>query len=170
MVQIDVRGAAGRSKGVPGSISGLKPRRTGPKILIFTPFLPPLFRMGPHGVGGIGRKPQNGRSHRQSDTAATERQTSHHNSLRLMLGPRGPFKGPRGPLKGSRGPSKGPRGPLKGPRGPLKGPRGYLKGPPGPSKAPRGPLKGTQGRSGNWLVGSSQSAGFWKLKLKFVFR
>ena len=49
MVQIDVRGAPGPSKGVPGSISGLKPRKTGPKILIFTPFLPPLFRTGPSG-------------------------------------------------------------------------------------------------------------------------
>jgi len=29
--KIDVRGAPGRSKGVPGSISGLKRRRTGPK-------------------------------------------------------------------------------------------------------------------------------------------
>ena len=37
MVQIDVRGAPGQSQGVPGSISGLKPRRTGPQILICTP-------------------------------------------------------------------------------------------------------------------------------------
>ena len=37
MVQIDVRGTPGRSKEVPGSISGLKPRKNGPKILIFTP-------------------------------------------------------------------------------------------------------------------------------------
>jgi len=43
LVQIDVRGAPGRSKGVPGSISGLKPRKNGPKILIFTPFLPPFL-------------------------------------------------------------------------------------------------------------------------------
>ena len=34
------------SKGVPGLISGLKPRKNGPKILIFTPFLPPLFGTG----------------------------------------------------------------------------------------------------------------------------
>ena len=31
-------GAPGRSKGVPASISGLKPRRTGPKILMLTHF------------------------------------------------------------------------------------------------------------------------------------
>ena len=37
MVQIDVREAPGRSKGAPGSISVLKHRKTGPKILIFTP-------------------------------------------------------------------------------------------------------------------------------------
>ena len=42
-----VRGAPGRSKGVPGSISGLKTRKNGPKILIFTPFLLHLFRTGP---------------------------------------------------------------------------------------------------------------------------
>ena len=32
LVQIDVPGEPLRSRGVPGSISGLKPRRTGPKI------------------------------------------------------------------------------------------------------------------------------------------
>ena len=35
LVQIDVPGEPRRSRGVPGSISGLKPRKTGPKI--FTP-------------------------------------------------------------------------------------------------------------------------------------
>ena len=32
MVQIDFPGKPLRSRGVPGSISGLKPRKTGPKI------------------------------------------------------------------------------------------------------------------------------------------
>jgi len=52
LVQIDVRGVPGRSRGVPGSISGLKPRKTVPIILIFTPFLPSLFRTGPYIVRG----------------------------------------------------------------------------------------------------------------------
>ena len=47
MVQVDVRGAPGRSRGVPGLISGLKPRRNGPKILILTPFLPSFFGRAP---------------------------------------------------------------------------------------------------------------------------
>ena len=38
MVQIDVRGAPGRSNGVLGWISGLKPWRTGPKIFSQTAF------------------------------------------------------------------------------------------------------------------------------------
>ena len=36
LVQIDVPGEPGRSKGVPGSISGPEPRKTGPKILLKT--------------------------------------------------------------------------------------------------------------------------------------
>ena len=39
LVQIDVRGGPGRSRGVPVSISGLKSRKTGPKI-----FSPTAFR------------------------------------------------------------------------------------------------------------------------------
>ena len=46
-------GAPGRSKGVPGLISGLKPRKNGPKILMFTPFLPSLFRTGPYLAGSF---------------------------------------------------------------------------------------------------------------------
>ena len=57
MVQIDVRGAPGRSKGVPGSISGLKPRKTGPKILIFIPrplFEKPLLATADRRTSGRG--------------------------------------------------------------------------------------------------------------------
>jgi len=45
LVQIDVRGAPGRSKGVPGSISGLKRRKTGPKSFTFYP--PGVLLKGP---------------------------------------------------------------------------------------------------------------------------
>ena len=45
-MQIDVRGGPGRCRGVPGSISWLKPRKNVPKILIFTLFLPPFLGRG----------------------------------------------------------------------------------------------------------------------------
>ena len=38
MVRIDVPGKPRRSRGVPGSIFGLKPRKTGPKIFSQTAF------------------------------------------------------------------------------------------------------------------------------------
>jgi len=43
-VQIDVRGAPGRSKGVPASISGLQPRKPGPQIFSQTAFRYPEER------------------------------------------------------------------------------------------------------------------------------
>ena len=89
-MQIDVRGAAGRSKGVPGSISGLKLRRTGPEILIFTIFLPPFL----------------GRAH-LFPAPYRESFVLYVRDLAFF----GPL--PRGPLKGPRGPFRGPRGPLK---------------------------------------------------------
>ena len=44
-------GAPGRSKGVPGSISWLKPRKNGPKILIFTHFYHPFYEPVLRGLG-----------------------------------------------------------------------------------------------------------------------
>ena len=111
-VQIDVPGKPRRSRGVPGSIFGLKPRKTGPKIFCQTAFRYP----------GCG--PRRGR-------AATREGRRE--------GPRGPFKGPRGPLKGPRGPFKGPRGPFRGPRCPFKGPRRPSTGDRRPSTGDRRP-------------------------------
>ena len=70
MVQIDVRGAAGRSRGVPGSISGLKPRKTGPKILIFTPFYQPFLGRAHVYLPGPGLSPARTRDPQNEPTAA----------------------------------------------------------------------------------------------------
>ena len=56
LLPLELRGGRRR---LLGSISGLKPRKNGPKILIFTTFLPPLFRTGSDdvlfAVGSLGR-------------------------------------------------------------------------------------------------------------------
>ena len=67
MVQIDVPGKPRRSRGVLGSIFGLKPRKTGPKIYSLTAFRYPASRSGVAGLfaavgGAMGGSPPEGTS------------------------------------------------------------------------------------------------------------
>ena len=141
LVQIDVPGKPRRSRGVPGSISGLKHRKTGPKFFSQTAFKYP--GTAPSGteriLSGLGRTSSGARPAWELPRTADRRPsggkgTRHiaHLEQDTEAYIRGPFKGPRGPFRGPQGPLKGPRCPFKGPRGPFKGPRGHFKGPRGP--------------------------------------